>query len=86
MKTSALIAWLTISSLFVGPGTAFAAKRNETASHRAKKRTAKRVVVGTAGGAALGAVLGGGKGAAIGAAAGAGTGYVYDKHKKKRER
>jgi uncharacterized protein YcfJ len=49
-----------------------------------KRDTIKRVGVGGAGGAVVGGLLGGGKGAAIGAAAGAGTGYVYDKHKKKK--
>lgn len=83
MKRSALIACFTISSLFVGTGSAFAEKHYETPSQHAKKKTVKRVGVGTAGGAVVGALAGGGKGAAIGAAAGAGTGYVYDKHKKK---
>lgn len=84
MKKSAAIACLTISSMFVGSGAAFAERPNETPSEHAKKKTIKRVGIGTAGGAVIGALAGGGKGAAIGAAAGAGSGYVYDKHKKKK--
>lgn len=84
MKRPVLIACLTISSMFVGSGTAFAEKHYETPSQHAKKKTVKRVGVGTAGGAVVGALAGGGKGAAVGAAAGAGGGYLYDKHKKKK--
>lgn len=51
---------------------------------RRHMKTAKRVRIGAAGGAVAGALIGGGKGAAIGAAAGVGTGYLCDRHKKRR--
>ncbi len=46
----------------------------------------KRTAIGAGIGAVGGALIGGKKGAAIGAAAGAGGGYLYHRHKVKKER
>lgn len=85
-KRSAFIATLTACSFLVGPVLSEERTKVEETRHKKEKRkSVERIGGGAAGGAVIGALAGGGKGAAVGAAVGSGGGYLYDRHKKKKE-
>jgi outer membrane lipoprotein SlyB len=88
MRRPVLIAAFMIPTFFASTALPEEPAKYQTqaSKRKAKKRSVERIGGGAAGGAIIGALAGGGKGAAIGAAAGGGAGYLYDRHKKKKER
>lgn len=88
MRKSVLIAAFTATTFFAG--TALPEEHVKTPAQyskkKEKKKSVERIGGGAAGGAIIGALAGGGKGAAIGAGVGGGAGYLYDRHKKKKEK
>ena len=88
MRKKAMIAVFTASTFLAGSALPeqHLTTQSEYTKKKEKKKSVERIGGGAAGGAVIGALAGGGKGAAIGGLAGGGAGYLYDRHKKKKER